>query len=159
MIKFFISIEFPWRLKSNVDNAEIGTLMDKAHPSRWHKMFVNVCRCLITICLLNTPPLAAAAALSPGEANRIGKKIWQNECNGPTSGLTSWNSGENFASLGIGHFIWYPIGQRGPFEESFPPLLSYLKESGVTLPPWLAESHGCPWPDRAAFLADLHSAR
>lgn len=97
--------------------------------------------------------------LSNAQAEKIGRRLWQNECGGTVSGLTSWNSGENFASLGIGHFIWYPIGQRGPFKESFPPLLVYLKESGVTLPAWLAESHGCPWTDRAAFLADLHSSR
>jgi hypothetical protein len=97
--------------------------------------------------------------LSDTQADQIGRRLWRNECGGTISGLTSWNSGENFASLGIGHFIWYPVGQRGPFEESFPPLLTYLKESGVTLPAWLAESRGCPWPDRAGFLADLHSSR
>src|ERR1700751_1974495 len=97
--------------------------------------------------------------LSDAQADKIGRRLWHNECGGTVSGLTSWNSGENFASLGIGHFVWYPIGQSGPFEESFPPLLAYLKESGVRLPAWLADSHGCPWPNRSAFLADLHSAR
>jgi hypothetical protein len=97
--------------------------------------------------------------LSDAQADKIGRRLWRNECGGMVSGLTSWNSGENFASLGIGHFIWYPVGQSGPFEESFPPLLTYLRESGVVLPAWLAESHGCPWPNRSAFLADLHSAR
>jgi hypothetical protein len=97
--------------------------------------------------------------LSDTQADKIGRRLWQNECGGTVSGLTSWNRGENFASLGIGHFIWYPIGQRGPFEESFPPLLVYLKESGVSLPAWLADSRGCPWSNRGAFLADLHSAR
>jgi hypothetical protein len=97
--------------------------------------------------------------LSDAQAGKIGRRLWQNECGGTVSGLTSWNSGENFASLGIGHFIWYPVAQRGPFEESFPPLLAYLKQSGVTLPAWLGDSHGCPWPARSAFLADLHSPR
>jgi len=97
--------------------------------------------------------------LSDTQADKIGRRLWQNECGGTVSGLTSWNSGENFASLGIGHFIWYPVGQGGPFEESFPPLLAYLKESGIRPPAWLADSHGCPWPNRSAFLADLHSAR
>jgi hypothetical protein len=100
-----------------------------------------------------------AIHLSDAQADKIGRRLWQNECGGTVSGLTSWNSGESFASLGIGHFIWYPVGQTGPFEESFPPLLVYLKESGVALPAWLRESHGCPWPNRSAFLADLHSAR
>jgi hypothetical protein len=109
--------------------------------------------------LLSASVLSQNVHLSDTQADRIGRRLWQNECGGTISGLTSWNSGENFASLGIGHFIWYPVGQRGPFEESFPPLLTYLRESGVTLPAWLGESHGCPWPDRAAFLADLHSSR
>jgi hypothetical protein len=118
---------------------------------------------ILLICVLFELLSASAHSqnvhLSDTQADHIGQRLWQNECGGTISGLTSWNSGENFASLGIGHFIWYPIGQRGPFEESFPPLLTYLKESGVTLPAWLADSHGCPWPDRAAFLADLHSSR
>ena len=60
---------------------------------------------------------------------RIGRKIWQNECGGTVAGLTSWNTGENFASLGIGHFIWYPAGAHGPFEESFPPLVRYVHKA------------------------------
>ncbi len=68
----------------------------------------------------------AAVNLSPAETRRIGQKIWQNECNGTLAGLTSWNEGENFASLGIGHFIWYPEGPSGPFEESFPEFVSFV---------------------------------
>ena len=99
------------------------------------------------------------ATLTPAQVDRIGQRIWQNECGGKVSGLTSWNTGEQFASLGIGHFIWYPAGQRGPFEESFPPLLSYLKQRGVTLPGWLNERLPCPWPDRSSFLADSNGQR
>lgn len=96
----------------------------------------------------------AAVTLSPAEALRIGKKIWQNECNGTVSGLTSWNSGENFASLGIGHFIWYPEGAHGPFEESFPKLISFISSRGAKLPEFLlrgALDH-CPWKSRTEFL-------
>jgi hypothetical protein len=102
---------------------------------------------------------AQTVHLSEAEAERIGHRLWQNECCGTVAGLTSWNSGEDFASLGIGHFIWYPQGKTGPFEESFPPLLAYLKESGVSLPDWLTESQGCPWPNRSAFQADLGGPR
>jgi hypothetical protein len=92
-------------------------------------------------------------SLSPTEARHIGHKIWQNECNGTISGLTSWNSGENFASLGIGHFIWYPEGMPGPFEESFPQLVSFMAERGKNLPPSLqGRSLHCPWKSRAEFL-------
>jgi len=97
--------------------------------------------------------------ISPAEAASIGKEIWRNECAGTRDGLTSWNTGENFASLGIGHFIWYPAGRRGPFKESFPALRDSLRSQGVELPAWLLEAQACPWSDRAAFMADFHGPR
>jgi hypothetical protein len=96
-----------------------------------------------------------AIDLSRAEALRIGKKIWQNECAGTVAGLTSWNAGENFASLGIGHFIWYPHGSRGPFEESFPDLIAFVSNRGHKLPQ-IVLAHGttgCPWKSRSEFLA------
>ncbi|HEX4665690.1 MAG TPA: hypothetical protein VH207_03745 [Chthoniobacterales bacterium] len=103
----------------------------------------------------------AAISLSHQEAMRIGRKIWQNECGGTVSGLTSWNAGENFASLGIGHFIWYPAGVRGPFEESFPPFVRYVEKRGAKLPELLLgrKSGACPWESRPAFLAAGSSQR
>ena len=101
----------------------------------------------------------AAAELSGPELDRIGKRIWQNECAGTVEGLTSWNTGENFASLGIGHFIWYPAGVEGPFEESFPKLVAWLQQSGVKLPAWLRETKDCPWPTRQAFQTDHNGER
>ena len=94
--------------------------------------------------------------VSDAEADSIGKKIWRNECAGTKEGLTAWNKGEDFPSLGIGHFIWYPAGKRGPFKESFPGLVEFLKSQGVRLPQWLAEAKACPWPDRASFMADFN---
>ncbi len=95
---------------------------------------------------------ATAVEISRSDALRIGRKVWQNECGGSISGLTSWNQGENFASLGIGHFIWYPQGMRGPFEESFPKFLSYARDHATALPEWLKEAQACPWSSRAEFL-------
>ena len=66
------------------------------------------------------------------------------------------NADEAFPSLGIGHFIWYPAGKRGPFEESFPLLIAYLKERGLELPKWLSPLGPCPWPNRHAFMADFN---
>ena len=100
-----------------------------------------------------------AETLRNDEIRRIGHRIWQNECAGTVDGLTSWNSGENFASLGIGHFIWYPAGGEGPFEESFPKLIAWYKNEGIPLPAWLASAKVCPWPNRAAFLKDHDSER
>jgi hypothetical protein len=95
--------------------------------------------------------------LSPAETRRIGDRIWQNECGGTVAGLTSWNAGENFASLGIGHFIWYPNGVRGPFDESFPKFVEFASRRGVKLPAVAAAKTGCPWKTRAEFLAAAQS--
>lgn len=99
-------------------------------------------------------PLAKAqtVAISDAQALSAGQRLWKNECDGKVAGLTSWNAGEDFASLGIGHYIWYPAGKRGPFEESFPELLRYLQAHGQTFPAWLQTIPPCPWNDRAEFL-------
>lgn len=104
-------------------------------------------------------PAAAQVQIPPATAAKIGQRIWQNECGGTVAGLTSWNGGENFASLGIGHFIWYPAGVRGPYQESFPGLVTLMKARGVPLPRWLAQGGPCPWPSRAAFTAAKDSGQ
>ena len=106
--------------------------------------------------MLGQTSIGAAIPISAAEANRIGRRIWKNECGGTISGLTSWNAGENFASLGIGHFIWYSRGQRGPFEESFPKLVGFVSARGAKLPEFLLSGHdaACPWNSRAEFLRD-----
>ena len=96
--------------------------------------------------------LPAAPTLTPASARRIGERLWWNEGKGRVSMLTAWNRGEAFPSLGIGHFVWYPTGRRGPYTESFPGLLEHLRARGVALPPWLTPGAPCPWPTRAAFL-------
>ena len=138
-------------------------LMDKRYSSRkqtpqQHR--VPVCWPLFVACCSVLPLLAAGAvSLSHSDALRIGRKIWQNECNGTISGLTSWNEGEDFASLGIGHFIWYPSGKRGPFEESFPKLVSFMTAHRVKLPALLRDAgeNPCPWNSRREFLRAQHS--
>jgi hypothetical protein len=92
--------------------------------------------------------------LSAADARSIGHKIWQNECAGTIAGLTSWNPGEDFASLGIGHFIWYPAGKQGPFDESFPKLVAFMTARGAKLPKMLASSADmhCPWRSRSDFV-------
>src|SRR4051794_10665986 len=101
---------------------------------------------------------SAAIQLSPAETRRIGNKIWQNECGGTVAGLTSWNTGEDFASLGIGHFIWYRKGARGPFEESFPKFVQFAATRGTKLPAVATAQDGCPWNSRVEFNAASQSA-
>lgn len=96
---------------------------------------------------------APLLALTPEQAEEIGRRIWQNEGRGLVENLTVWNAGEDFPSFGIGHFIWYPAGVTGPFEESFPELIARLRASGRTLPSWLEETAHAPWASREEFLA------
>lgn len=112
---------------------------------------------LATALLPLFPSQAADVKLSDKQAMEIGKRIWTNECAGTISGLTSWNKSEAFPSLGIAHFIWYPQGKRGPFEESWPGLAKYLAANGATVDAWMLGV--CPWGTRASFVADLQGPR
>ena len=134
------------------------TLVDKRQASRRALRLLVVrqsCLGLIAALLLGAAAPAFTLTLSDADAQRIGKRIWQNECNGTVAGLTSWNEGENFASLGIGHFIWYPKGVRGPFQESFPKLVGFISRHGAKLPGLLLAPNefSCPWQTRREFLA------
>lgn len=100
---------------------------------------------------------ASPAGLGDSQALEIGRRIWKNECAGTISGLTSWNKGEEFPSLGIAHFIWYPVGRTGPFEESWPGLARFLKAQGTPVENWMLGP--CPWKNRAAFMADMDGPR
>ncbi len=86
--------------------------------------------------------------ISQEEATQIGRKIFFNECSGKKDLLIFWNQGENFPSLGIGHFIWYPKGVKGPYQETFPALIAFFKENKVELPEWLRAEEGSPWRTR-----------
>jgi len=144
--------------------AESRTLMDKCRPSRKQHDWPSRRPYLLVLLLITWmiplwPQISCGINLSHSDVQKIGKRIWQNECNGTISGLTSWNEGEDFASLGIGHFIWYPKGRRGPFEESFPKVVSFISKRGAKLPTLLLKSseQPCPWNSRAEFLRAQHT--
>ncbi len=101
--------------------------------------------------------LGGVINLTRAEAVEVGRLVWRNESAGSVDGLTAWNKGEDFASMGIGHFIWYPEGKRGPYHESFPELLEFLEERGVRLPASLRGRPACPWQTREAFMRDFRS--
>lgn len=94
--------------------------------------------------------------LSQQEKERIGKKVWKNESDGTFNGLTAWNDGEEFPSLGIGHFIWMPKNVDLPFGQSFPEAMNYLKDHGATLPTWLKPDEPCPWDTKKQFMRDFN---
>ena len=144
--------------------AETRTLMDKCRSSRKQHRWLFGCRACsvllaVTLTISLWPHSSCAITLSHADVLKIGKRVWQNECSGTISGLTSWNQGEDFASLGIGHFIWYPKGRRGPFEESFPKLVNFASKRGAKLPNFLSKDSNqpCPWNSRAEFLQAQHA--
>ena len=92
------------------------------------------------------------ANISKSELNAIGEKIFKNEAAGKKENLVYWNEGENFPSLGIGHFIWYKQGEPGIFEESFPQLVEFLKSKNVKLPKIMAENKYSPWKGRQELI-------
>lgn len=104
--------------------------------------------------------LAVPPLVLPGDlAKKIGHKIWLNETGGKIGAITSWSANEEFASLGIGHFIWFPVGKWLPFEESFPALLEFMRKRDVRLPAWLDQTPvpANPWTSRAEFRKNANS--
>ncbi len=96
--------------------------------------------------------------LSAEQEQWIGEQIFNNECAMQINCLTSWNSSEDFPSLGIGHFIWYKENQNEIFEESFPALIEYFKVQNVNIPEWIENSnYESPWQSRDEFLANFSS--
>jgi hypothetical protein len=114
---------------------------------------------IVTVCLLSCfiHLQATKIKLSAQEIEQVGKKIWQNECSLSTEKLTWWNDKEDCASLGIGHFIWYPKEHTTLFTEQFPELMRFLKNHRVKVPAWLMSE--CPWNSREEFFDDFNSKR
>lgn len=115
-----------------------------------------------TACAPGNPPPEKTAAhpathLTAEQKAAIGKKIWQNESAGKIEGLTAWNVGEEFPSLGIGHFIWYPEGFNGRFRESWPEFITFATQQGAN-PPAIAMKKHAPWNSRAEFQKNFNSA-
>jgi hypothetical protein len=92
--------------------------------------------------------------LSTAELRTIGDQIFKNEGGGNVNNLVHWNDGENFASMGIGHFTWYPSGNPARFGNTFPDLLHYMQARGVQLPGWLQQAsyQGAPWQNKAQLM-------
>lgn len=97
--------------------------------------------------------------LSHKDLQWLGDKVFANECASQFDCLTSWNEGENFPSLGIGHFIWYQARQDEIFEESFPALIEFYRSENHPLPGWLTDMNevDSPWQSRDEFYRQFNS--
>ncbi len=104
---------------------------------------------------VNTRPVAPRPQGGDvSELYGIGDKIFRNETGGRIDQLTHWNLREDFASMGIGHFTWYPANRAQRFGNTFPGLLDYLVQNGVQLPQWVqvARFQGAPWRTREELM-------
>ena len=92
--------------------------------------------------------------LSKEQLLAVAEKIFQNETGGIRNNLVDWNDGENFPSLGIGHFTWFKAsGGRKGFGDSLPDMVAYYKQQGITLPKLLSEFRYSPWSSKSELMA------
>ncbi len=115
---------------------------------------INILKIALIISFIFSNAKAKYIDFSILELTSIAQKIYQNECAGKLKYLVHWNENETFASVGIGHFIWYPKGIEQKFEESFPKLLSFMAHKGLSIPKWLKENSHNPWETKEQMLKD-----
>ena len=149
----FHSLHEGKRLKSPFGKRK-RSFMPKARPLSPHGVY-HFCLTALILIVGITGIFAASLQINDAQALAAGKRLWHNECAGTVDGLTSWNTGEDFASLGIGHYIWYPAGPawsvRGKFSRTGAVI---WRAAGVPLPDWLRTAKACPWNTREEFLRD-----
>lgn len=109
-------------------------------------------RFIFFVSFLFTTLFATEIQLTSKQANYIAQKVWQNEGAGKDKYLIWWNKGEDFASLGIGHAIWFPKGHTERFREVFPMMLSFMLEKGAKAPSWLTPQSDFPWQTKEEFF-------
>ena len=104
-------------------------------------------------------PIVPRLSITPEAAARVGRQVWINESGGSPDGVTAWNAGEDFPSLGIGHWIWFKAGGHPIFEESFPKLIEFMRVIGAKPPAWLDRQPfpPCPWLSKAEFERQFRS--
>ena len=102
--------------------------------------------------------------VSTDVAFRVGKKVWENETGGKPLFIAQWNNGEDFASLGVGHFIWF-TERPEPYSETFPLMIEFLKgmrdRLAAPIPQWLDQTPvpHCPWKTKKEFDDAVGSPR
>ncbi|MGL6064259.1 MAG: hypothetical protein ACRC0S_04175 [Fusobacteriaceae bacterium] len=109
-----------------------------------NKLFISLFILISFSCLALTIP-------SKEELNHVGNLIYKNETGLKREFLVHWNKGEEFPSLGIGHFIWYPENfKNGKFDETFPGLIKLYNEKKIEVPTILKTRYS-PWTNLEEF--------
>jgi hypothetical protein len=116
-------------------------------------LLLTSCAKQVTETRIKYPVDVTRPSLTTYELNVISDKIYQNETGGNPKYLMFWSSNEDFASLGIGHFIWYPKEEPKRFDETFPSMIDYYVANKIEVPKWLLEARkvGAPWKNREVF--------
>lgn len=100
-----------------------------------------------------------AFEISKADTLIIADRVFKNECSIEKNCLLEWGAGEDFLSLGLEHFIWYPSNAPNIFKEGFRSYLQYAREAGEHFPVWLDKTPfpPCPWVSREEFLRSKDS--
>lgn len=111
--------------------------------------------------LFCSPAAAQTPELNGSSAQWLAERIFANECSSDPNCLTSWNIGEEFPSLGLGHFIWYRKNQQEIYQETFPDLIKFYHAKGIRTPNWITELQDLdsPWQTREQFYAEFDDHR
>ncbi len=109
-------------------------------------------RALFVLAIFATVGIAKSLVLNETQEQYIASKVWANEGAGLDKYLVHWNDGEDFASLGIGHFIWFPKGHTEKFREVFPMVLVSMESKNIAMPNWLNSKIPFPWNTKEEFF-------
>jgi hypothetical protein len=135
----------------NIDNVKNSVY--KFFNEQWFVVTSSISGFNVAIRDNEKPPVHITITKTPqyNELYKIADKIDYNETRGIAANRVHWNVGENFASMGIGHFIWYPKGYRHKeFSEQFPDMIRYLSGIGLDVPKRLLRqiNKGAYWNSR-----------
>jgi len=120
----------------------------------WSAFFIVSLLSLALIANFYTEP--REIVVNQAQAVEIGQRIAANEGTLGTASLVEWREHEEYSSLGIGHFIWYPQGIKAD-SISFNDFLLHISAS-QGLPDWLAEEVSPPWQSQEDYSSKKHDA-
>jgi len=124
-------------------------------------LFIDRCRSFIAAFLLIyfcvcSAHLSHAMTFEISQADMMlmAERVFKNECSVEKNCLLEWGAGEDFLSLGLEHFIWFPDNTHGIFKDSFRSYLQYARKAGEQLPVSLDKTPfpSCLWSSRKEFL-------
>ncbi len=115
---------------------------------------------LIISLIAISSPLFSTIKLNDDDAYALGMRVWKNEARGRLDEIIWWNKNENFASMGIGHFLWFPKEHEKGYVGSFSTFISFLQEKEVPVPEWLSKKNApCPWDSKESFDKATNSTK